>query len=77
MSKRLYSDRGREFTNKLSIAINKLLRQRHQLTTVYHPEANGQVESQNKPIKDQITAFVNLHQNDWDLFLSVIEYNFI
>ena len=55
MSKRLYSDRGREFTNQLSIAINKLLRQRHQLTTAYHPEANGQAESQNESIKDQIT----------------------
>ena len=70
----IYSDRGKEFHNQTHKAINYILRQRQQFTTAYHPQANGQVENQNRTIKDALAAYINLHHNDWDIFLPLITH---
>lgn len=38
---------------------------KHQKSTPYHPQANGQVESTNKVIEAILTKIVHLHRKDW------------
>lgn len=73
-AKKIYSDRGTEFHNQISKAINHTLLQYQQFTTAYHPQANGQVENQNRTIKDALATYVNKHHNDWDRFLPLIAH---
>ena len=37
----------------------------HRITTPYHPQANGQVESTNKVIESILTKIVASHRRDW------------
>lgn len=37
----------------------------HRITTPYHPQANGQVESTNKVIEEILTKIVASHKRDW------------
>eukprot|EP00253_Pinus_taeda_P022041 PITA_22041 len=37
----------------------------HKITTPYHPQANGQVESSNKVIESILTKTVASHRHDW------------
>eukprot|EP00253_Pinus_taeda_P008376 PITA_08376 len=37
----------------------------HKITTPYHPQANGQVESSNKVINSILTKTVASHRRDW------------
>ena len=37
----------------------------HQVTSPYHPQANGEVESMNKVIKEILTKIVKSHRKDW------------
>ena len=74
VARKIYSDRGREFQNNIQAAINGMLRQYQQFTTAYHPQANGQVENQNRTIKDALAAYINMHHSDWDVFLPLITH---
>jgi len=38
---------------------------KHQKSTPYHPQANGQVESTNKVIEAILTKVVHLHRKYW------------
>ena len=42
---------------------------RHQITSPYHPQANGQVESSNKVIEGILTKTVRSHHRDWAIRL--------
>ena len=37
----------------------------HRVSSPYHPQANGQVESTNKVIENILTKTVNSHRKDW------------
>ena len=45
-------------------------------STPYHPEANGQVERQNRTINQCLTALVNDNRNTWDVFLPKAAFAF-
>ena len=38
---------------------------KHQKSTPYHPQANGQVESTNKTLEAIMTKTVQIHRKDW------------
>ena len=40
----LITDQGREFANKMSDELHKLLQMKHQTTSARHPQCNSQVE---------------------------------
>ena len=40
-------------------------RVKHKVTTPYHPQANGQVESTNKVLENILTKTVASHHRDW------------
>ena len=43
-------------------------------TTAYHPQCDGLVERQNRTIQEMLSAFVSQHQDDWDIWVSVVAY---
>ena len=58
-------DGGPQFVgNKLTKTLQNYHVQ-HKITTPYHPQANGQVESMNKVIESILTKIVASHRRDW------------
>ena len=45
---------------------------RHNVTSAYHPQANGLDERFNQTLKAQLQKLVNEHQDDWDTILDEI-----
>jgi hypothetical protein len=44
------------------------------MSTAYHPQSDGQTENTNKTLEQMLRAYVNLHQNDWDDLLPMMEF---
>eukprot|EP00253_Pinus_taeda_P014993 PITA_14993 len=61
----LITDGGPQFVgNKLATTLNNYHVQ-HKITTTYHPQENGQVESSNKVIESILTKTIASHRRDW------------
>jgi transposase InsO family protein len=61
----IVSDGGSQFTSHM---IGKLMQKygvKHRVTTPYHPQVNGQVESTNKVLENILTKTVSSHPRDW------------
>ena len=52
-------------SHKFEVVLHKYHIQ-HMITSPYHPQANGQVESTNKFIEAILTKIVRSHHRDWD-----------
>ena len=70
----LMSDQGSEFVNKVIDQISVLLRIRRVTTSPYHPRADGLAENMVGTMKDALSAYVNVFQNDWDDYLAVVAH---
>jgi hypothetical protein len=46
----------------------------HALTTVYHPQSNGQTECANQEVEKHLRLFTNARHDDWVNFLSTAEF---
>jgi hypothetical protein len=69
----IITDRGNEFFNTTMAQIVKLLAiPRHVKTTAYNPRSDGMAEKQMNTLKDQLVAFTNKYQRDWDEHLALI-----
>ena len=64
--RRLVSDRGSEFNNRILEEVCRILRIRKIHTTAYNPRSDGLVENHMGILKDQLRTFTNLEQNNWD-----------
>lgn len=71
-AKRLVSDQGREFINKINTELQQLLGTQHRMTSAYHPQTNGLVEKFNHTIQSCLLKVVNDCQDDWDLHLDPV-----
>jgi len=73
----LVTDQGKDYTSNIIKAVNQLNGIRKIKTTAHHPQSNGQVENQNRTLKDMLAAFCNRFQNDWDAYLDelIADYN--
>jgi hypothetical protein len=71
------SDRGSGFVSQLATHIYKELGIKQKITTSYHPQANGIVESFNSTLKKSLKLWCNERQSDWDLLLpyALFAYN--
>lgn len=58
-------DGGPQFTGNKIVATLRDYHILHKITTPYHPQANGQVESTNKVIEAILTKTIASHRRDW------------
>jgi transposase InsO family protein len=73
--RRFLTDRGQAFNSNLVKAIAAVFGTRKIFTTSYHPQCDGLVERFNGTMMEMLSKYASqLAQDDWDLFLSVIEF---
>ena len=68
------SDRGTQFKTPYMRALHKNLGIDQRLSTAYHPETQGQVESNNKWLETYLRMFSAYRQDDWADFLHTAEF---
>jgi hypothetical protein len=68
------SDQGTEFVNKVVDQASILLQIRRVVTAPYHPRADGLAENQVASIKDMLSAYVSVFQDDWDDYLATVAH---
>eukprot|EP00253_Pinus_taeda_P005470 PITA_05470 len=65
LPREIITDGGPQFArNRIAATLNNYHVQ-HKITTPYHPQGNGQVESSNKIIETILTKTVASHRRDW------------
>ena len=70
------TDRGPQFTAPYMRSLYKGLGIDQRLSTAYHPESQGQVESNNKWLETYLRIFSAYRQDDWADFLHTAEFAF-
>lgn len=70
----IISDRDPRFTGSFWQALFKLLDTRLSMSTAFHPQTDGQTERANRTLEDMLRAFVAVHHNDWDEYLTPLEF---
>lgn len=70
----IVSDRDPRFTSQFLTELCSQLDVRQNLSTAFHPQTDGQTERANRINKDIPRAFVNPAQDDWDIFLPLVEF---
>lgn len=68
----IISDQGREFCNALNKSLCERLLIKHNVTSPYHPQANGLTERFNRSLADGLIKYVNKNQDNWDEVLPTI-----
>ena len=63
--KELVTDQGAQFTSNLILELMKQYNIRHQKSSPYHPQANGQAEVTNRELENILRKIVHLHCRDW------------
>lgn len=74
LPKSIVTDRGRQFLNKFNTALLKLIGTKHNCTSAYHPESDGQTERVNRILGEMLRHFTNLKYTDWDQYLPLVEF---
>ncbi|CAI7880326.1 unnamed protein product [Closterium sp. NIES-53] len=70
----IISDRDTRFLSNFWTALFQLLGTQIRLSTVYHPETDGQTERMNGTLEDALCSCVNAMQTDWDQHLAAVEF---
>jgi RNase H-like domain found in reverse transcriptase/Reverse transcriptase (RNA-dependent DNA polymerase)/Integrase zinc binding domain/Integrase core domain len=73
----IHSDQGTEFINTVIEQVNAIFQVKHVPTTPGNPRSNGLVENHMGILKDQLTAYTNAIQDDWDTYLSTVEFAYM
>ena len=61
----IVSDGGAQFTSYIIAKLMQKYGVKHRVTSPYHPQVNGQVESTNKTLENILTKTVAYHRRDW------------
>ena len=61
----MVSDRGLQFAAELTKKLNKMLGIETRLSTVFHPQIDGQTEKMNQELEQYLRFFVKHRQKDW------------
>jgi hypothetical protein len=70
----IVTDRGSLFTSVFWTTLVGLLGTRHNLTTAYHPQTDGQTEIVNKALVQYLRIYGNYAQSDWASLLPHAEF---
>jgi hypothetical protein len=69
-------DGGKEFVNKLSAEMMKLMNVSHTLTSPAHPQCNSRVEVFDKTVKKYLASFVDDTALNWETFLPALALSY-
>ncbi len=70
----IVSDRGLQFASKFWRRLFELLGVDIQLSSVFHPEIDGQTERTNQTLEQYLRYTMNYQQDDWLALLSQAEF---
>jgi len=70
----VFSDQGTQFVSKFMHSLSQLLKIRLAASTMYHPQTDSQMERVNQEVEQFLQLFVNQCQDDWDEWLSTVEF---
>ena len=68
------SDRGPQFAAELTKELNRMLGIETRLSTVFHPQTDGQTEWMNQELEQYLRFFVDHRQKDWLEWLASAEF---
>ena len=68
------SDRGLQFVVELTKELNRMLGIEMRLSTVFHPQMNGQTERMNQELEQYLRLFMEHRQRDWPEWLASAEF---
>ena len=68
------SDRGPQFAVELTKELNQMLGIKTKLSTVFHPQIDGQMEQMNQELEQYLRLFVEHRQRDWPEWLVTAEF---
>ena len=72
----IVSDRGSIFTSQFWTALSKSLSLTKRLSTVFHPQTDGQTERTNQTVEQYLRIYCNYHQDNWSELLSLAEFSY-
>ena len=61
----IISDGGSHFTNSHFKSLLRKYGVQHRVTTLYHPQENGQVEVRNREVKNILKKIIHIDGRDW------------
>ena len=70
------TDQGKEFCKKLDLQLTETFGIKHQLTTTYHPQANGLDECYNQTLVNSFAKFAQIKQKIWDENVGEVVYSY-
>lgn len=73
--KRVVSDQGKEFYNKIMESVAKEWQIDRNRTSAYHPSSNGKVERVNRDIMIKLRIIVEELHRDWDEVLEFVQFS--
>lgn len=76
MPKSMVSDRDPRITARFWRELSRVLGSEVNLTTAYHPQADGQSEREIQTLVTALRSYVNAMGNDWDEYLPALELAF-
>jgi hypothetical protein len=69
----IVTDRGTQFTSRFWTRVCSHFSTDHRLSTAFHPQTDGQTESQNQTMEQYLQAFCNYEQDNWVELLPLAE----
>ena len=70
----IISDRDTKFTSRFWKALFKLTDTRLAMSTMYHPQTDGQTERLNRTLEEMLRAYMGYKQDNWDEYLTTAEF---
>ena len=67
-------DRGPQFVVELTKELNRMLGIETRLSTVFHPQMDGQIEQINQELEQYLQFFIDHRQKDWPEWLASAEF---
>jgi len=74
LPKSVVLDRRPQFAAELMKELNKILGIETRLSTVFHPQTDGQMEQMNQELEQYLRFFVNHRQKNWLKWLASAEF---
>ena len=74
MPESVVSDRGPQFAAELTRELNRMLGIKTKLSTVFHPQTDGQTERMNQELEQYLQFFIEHRQKDWPEWLAAAEF---